>query len=284
MSWLLTAIILLQSDAPPVDPAADPAYYVDPVSPFVLLFAWLMTCGSWLYLPFLIWMAIYCARNDPERYVWLWIIILVPFGPFIYLLARWLPNQNLRAPGFLQRWTRGPEIQRLRVAARQIGNAHQFVELGDALRETGRNSEAADAYGRAIEKDPQNLQALWGGACIDVRQHRYTEAKAKLEQVIDADPAYKFGDVSLLYGKTLHALGEAEAARDHLEKHTRRWRHPEGVYLLADLYANAGEHRQAREQLQALIEDLDGSPRAIARKHIFWKSRARRMLRRLPRA
>jgi hypothetical protein len=278
--WIIW-IILGQSQPPPYDPSVEPVHYTFDL--FTLVFGSCFGCAGWLYFPLMIWMVIYCVRTDPERYVWLWIILLLqPFGPIIYLLARWLPNQAFQPPQFLRKWTRGKEIQRLRIAAHQIGNAHQFVELGDALRETGRDDEAADAYAKAMEKDGDNLQALWGAACVDYRNHRFAGARDKLATVIDTDPAYKFGDVSLLYGKTLHDLKDIPAATEHLEQHTRRWRHPEGLYMLADCYAQQGRIAEARSQLNALIEDLDGSPRAIARKHIFWKGRARRMLRRLP--
>lgn len=266
----------------------DPAPYVQrdysygPLDLLFSLFSSCSCCGVWLYFPLTIWMVIYCAKTDPERYIWIWIIIFVPLGPFIYLLARWLPNQAFQPPAFMRKWTRGKEIQRLRVAAHQIGNAHQYVELGDALRETGRDQEAADAYARAIEKDGDNLQALWGAACIDYRNNRFAAARDRLATIIDTDPAYKFGDVSLLYGKTLRSLQDLPAATEHLEQHTRRWRHPEGLYLLADCYAQQGRNAEARAQLEALIEDLDATPRAIARKHIFWRGRAKRMLRKLP--
>lgn len=273
--------------AAPLDPGQyDPEAYAPypPFSPF----AWLSlvwTCGWPIYLPFMIWMAISCARHDPERHLWLWIIIIVPYaGPLIYFFARWLPTRNVRPPRFLQKWTRGRELERLRIAARQIGNAHQFVELGDALRETGQFREAGEAYASAIQKDGRNLQALWGAACVDFQHERFAEARDKLQRVIAVDPAYKFGDVSLLYGKSLCALEDLDAARDHLEAHTRRWRHPEGVYLLANVYADLGEPGRAREQLRALIMDLDASPRAIVRKQLFWKGRANRMLRKLPEA
>ena len=276
--------ILGQTDPVPnnYDPALDPDYSYSLFDLLFSLFAPCCGCGGWLYLPLTIWMVIYCARTDPERYIWIWIIIIVPLGPFIYLLARWLPNQAFQMPGFLRKWTRGKEIQRLRVAAHQIGNAHQYIELGEALRETGRDEQAAEAYARAIEKDGANLQALWGAALVDFRNGRFGGARDKLGTIIDTDPAYKFGDVSLLYGKTLYSLKDIPAATDHLEQHKRRWRHPEGLFLLAECYAQQDQPAAAREQLEALIEDLDGSPRAIARKHIFWKGRARRMLRRLP--
>jgi hypothetical protein len=243
--------------------------------------------GGWVYaafLIFLIWMIVYCLRNDPERSVWLWVILIFqPFGAIIYFLARWLPSSTLRPPKALQRLFMGREIQRKRIAAVQIGNAHQHVELADALREAGRLDEAAVAYSKALAKDPKHLGALWGAGSVNYLRDDFPAARQNLEAALAIDPAYKFGDVSLLYANTLLKLNERDCACEHLERHTRRWRHPEALYRLAEIRAQTGDHVAARDLLQALIMDVDGSPRAIARRFYFWKGRARRMLRRLPR-
>lgn len=249
------------------------------------LFSLLFCGGGVLYWPFVIWMLISCIRNDPERYLWLWIILLFPpFGPFIYFFARWLPSTQLQPPQALRKFFRGKELQRLQIAAKQIGNAHQYVEWGEALRERGQTAAAGDAFHKALAKDGQNLQALWGAASVEYAQGDYAAAREKLQRVLETDPAYKFGDVSLLQGKTLLALNETDAARTQLEAHTRRWRHPEGLYLLATIYAEQGNAAGARTQLESLIQDLDGAPRAIVRRQMFWKGRARKLLRKLPSA
>ncbi len=243
----------------------------------------ILSWGTWLYLPLLVWMVWWCLRNDPERGIWLWIILLFqPLGVVIYFLARWIPAANLQPPGFLQSLTRGREIRQLQIAASQIGNPHQFIELGDALRETGRIEEASTAYESALRKDPDNLQALWGAGWVLFQEKKYEPALQRLSRLIELDPAYKFGDVSLLYAKTLRCLRQNDACERHLVNHIRRWRHPEALYLLACLLSDRGEVDGAREQLNALIMDVDSSPRAIARKQMVWKSRARRMLKRLP--
>jgi hypothetical protein len=239
--------------------------------------------GGVAYLAFVVWMVLWCVRHDPERGVWLWIILLFhPIGAAIYFLARWLPGANLAAPRALQRLTRARDLNRLEIAARQIGNAHQFIELGDALRETGQWEKAVEAYLKALKKDPDNLQAMWGAASGQFRTKQFPAANEHLARLMGLDPTYKFGDVSLLYAKSLHALGRSDDALAHLEGHIRRWRHPEALHLLSCLYADRGQTDKAREQLQALIMDIEASPAAIARKQSAWKGRAKKMLRRLP--
>lgn len=266
---------LLAQDAPP-----------DAVGDGWSLLPWiglLFGGGTLLYVPLLLWMAIWCVRNDPEWTVWLWIILLFqPIGAFIYLLARWLPGTKLPAPDFAQRFLRKGELQKLEIAARQIGNAHQFIELGDALRETGQFDRAASAYADALAKDADNLQALWGSGWVHYQQEDFQTAHERLSRLVALDPAYKFGDVSLLHAKALIAVGQPDVACGHLERHIKRWRHPEALYVLAQLYFADNEFDAARTQLQALIMDIDSSPAAIARRQLQWKSRAQKLLRRLP--
>lgn len=239
--------------------------------------------GTLLYVPFLLWMAIWCVRKDPEWMVWLWIILIFqPLGAFIYFLARWLPGADLPQPDFARRFLRKGELQKLEIAARQIGNAHQYIELGDALRETGQYEKALSAYSQALEKDERNLQALWGSGWVHFQCEDFHSAHERLSKVVELDPGYKFGDVSLLHSKTLVAMGQREAAIEHLQEHIRRWRHPEALYVLAQLYFAENCLDEAREQLQALIMDIDSSPAAIARKQMSWKGRARKLLKRIP--
>lgn len=234
------------------------------------------------YSVFWFWMLWHCMRTEPDRQYWLWLMIFVPgIGAVVYFVTRYLPSADYRAPSFLRRWTRGRELSRLETAAVQIGNPYQFTQWGDALRDAGMLEEAASAYSKALAKEPQNLQALWGSAQVAAIQKRYADVRQLTRQILDKDPQYKFGDVSLAYGKALLELGETAEAASHFEQHVKRWRHPEAVYLLADLHAQQGNTQVAREHLQALLHDINGSPAAIARRYGRWKSRARQLLRKL---
>ena len=242
-----------------------------------------MRFTSVLYFAFWLWMVWHCLRTEPDRYFWLSVMFIVwGVGPVLYFVLRYLPSTDFLPPSFFRRWTRGRELARLETAAIQIGNPHQFIQWGDALRDVGRYEEAGNAYDRALQKDALNLQALWGAAQVATIKKQWERTRDLTRQILDKDPQYKFGDVSLAYGKAFVELNERGAAAAHFEQHVRRWRHPEAVYLLASLYAEQGNRQAARDQLQSVLYDINGSPTSIARKHGRWKSLAKQLLRKLP--
>jgi hypothetical protein len=231
---------------------------------------------------FTLWMLIDCLRKDPERQLWWWIIIVVPvLGPLAYFAVRWLPTHNLRLPRWAKGMTRGGEIRRLQSIAHQIGNPYQHVQLGDALRDVGQHRAAHVSYLRALEKEPANLPALWGAAQIDLHEKSFDSARERLDKVLQADPLYKFGDVSLAYAKSLLSCQRPDDATAHLEKHVKRWRHPEGLYMLAWQYTQCGRTDEARSHLHAMLMEIESSPPAIARKHGAWLRRGRSLLRKI---
>src|SRR5262249_30262617 len=148
---------------------------------------------SLLLAGFWIWMLVHCARHDPERGWWLWILFIgsIP-AAVIYFLVRWLPGARVSSgPSFLGRWAKSLQIPRLEAAARNIGNPHQFVELGEAYRETGKTDRAADSFRRALAKDSGNMPALWGAAQVELQLRDFTGARTHLEQILAKDASYK---------------------------------------------------------------------------------------------
>ena len=275
----LVTFILSQAGQDFPDPLATPAggTYL------CLAFSLLMSAMGLLYFAFWAWMLVDCLVREPDRFFWVWLLVIIPFpGAIAYAVARVLPQREFTAPRWMRAWTRGKELARLQIAAEQIGNPHQFILWGDALREVSSYSQAEAAYRQATAKDPESIQALWGLALCAEALKRPADVKDYCAQVLKLDPQYKFGDVSLAYGRALCELGDEAAARQHLEQHVRRWRHPEAMYLLAVCCRDAGNPAEARQHLQAMLRDINGSPASIARKFGRWKSRANRLLRQLP--
>lgn len=252
-----------------------------PLSVFTAALAYGLPLLAFAYFLFWLWMLVHCIVYEPDKFFWIWLLLIAWFpGAIIYAVMRYFPAREFVGPRWLRRSFRGRELRRLEIATQQIGNAHQFVVYGDALRELGLTSQARAAYADALQKDPKLLPALWGAAQVAVAEKKPAEVRDLTQRVLEIDPQYKFGDVSLAYGRALEDLGETAAAREHFARHVSRWRHPEAVYRLATLYEAGGDRHAAREQAQALLRDLATCPAAIARKHGRWQSRARQLLKR----
>lgn len=237
---------------------------------------------GFLSIAFTIWMIVYCLRNDPDRYVWMWVIFLFgPLGALIYFLVRYVPTRSFKTAPFVSKFLRGKELKQLEWKCRQIGNAHQWVEYGEALRDVGRWSEANQAFREAVTRDESSLPARWGAATCAHHDGRFDEARDHLEAILEQDSRYKFGDPSLLLGKTYLELGQTDSARATLAEHVIAHRTPEAVFLLGKLQADNGDAEEARETLQSLVDDLENAPRAIVRKSMFWRSRAKKLMRSL---
>ncbi len=236
----------------------------------------LIASGFWMLMIF------DCVRNDPEKGTWLWILILLNIpGAVIYFLVRRLPYLHIPMPAQVKRWTYRSKLWDAEAAAKNIGNAHQFVALGNVLAESHQLDRALNAYDQALAKEPKNPHALWGTASIEMRRKRFADAKQRLETLLEEDLDYKFGEASLVYGTALYELEDWTAAKAHLQDDMKRWSHPEASLMLAKIQVQDGERDAAKENLEMMMFKLKASPRFHYRKkqHLF--RQAQRMLKSL---
>ncbi len=235
---------------------------------------------SLLYIPFLIWMLIDCVRHEPDRGIWIFLMIFLQgFGCFIYFFVRFLPRGNFGFLNSLLARFQTKELNRLRIEAKQIGNSYHWFHYGEKLQERQQYPQAEQAYRNALEKEPDNIQTLWGLAVCLEKQKKFEEAFQSVARIYEQDPGYKFGDVSLAFARLLIEMEKWDEAGKHLQTHVKRWRQPEGLYLLARCQLRQQNREAAKETLETLLMDIEASPSAIARKQKSWKSKAKKLMR-----
>lgn len=241
----------------------------------VALFGLLAT-GLWLFV------VIDCFRNEPDRQLWLLILIFLSFpGILAYLLIRVVPRGNLPLPSYFSRWTRSRELWVAEQQAQTIGKAYQYIHLGNLLYEMSMYDRAENAFQQALSRESDNTQALWGAATVDIKKNNFISAKGCLESLLKLDPEFKYGDASLAYGETLFTLKELDAAKSHLENHIKYWSHPQGYIKLAEIYLQQGNKAAAKNNLETIISKVRGSSYFHYKRNRRYIGQAERLLRKI---
>jgi hypothetical protein len=232
--------------------------------------------GFWL------WMLIDCMQSEGPRSEWRYILFFGNVaGALAYFVVRWLPSHPIAMPAFMRRWTYGQKLTAAKAATVNIGNAHQYVQLGDIYWQMSNYPEALQAYTTALQKDPKHTGALWGAAQIHVHNQAWSEAKVTLEQLLKLEPEARFGEASLMYGKVLHQLQEWQLLKPHLEQDFRAWSHPESGVMLATLLSQEGKSGEAQKLLETMLARIQASPTYHQRKHQGTLRKARQLLKTL---
>jgi hypothetical protein len=227
---------------------------------------------------FWIWMIIDCIMNDPDRFIWLWVILLLNFpGAVIYFMARKPMSMKGMTPRFLAGFMRGKETAEAQYTARNVGNSYNYMKLGDIYLDTGRIEQAEEAFDKAIKLDPDNIQALWGSARVDIIRKNTDAAAAKLERVLKKDPEYKYGEPSLAYARILYGRRDKNGLA-HLEAHIIKWAQPEAQFMLGSLLMENNQVERGRELLEAAVLDIKGAPGYYFKANRKWISRMKALL------
>jgi tetratricopeptide (TPR) repeat protein len=231
---------------------------------------------------FWLWMLIDCMKAEGPRSEWRYILFFGNImGALAYFVVRWLPNNQVAMPSFMRQWTYKQKLYNAKAAARNIGNAYQYTILGDVYMQMGDPKEAQTAYTSALDKEKQNVNALWGLAQIAMDGKQYDVAKNYLTILMKLDREARFGEVSLLYGKARYELKEWAELKEHLKEDIRFWGHPESAVMLATILQQDGAAADARDCLESMIAKVEASPMYHHRRHQPTLRKARKLLKTL---
>ncbi len=228
---------------------------------------------------FWLWMLFDCIKNEPDRGLWLWIMIILNFpGAFLYFIIRKLPQYRFQDMPFLKKWTNRHLLQQAEYNTCNIGNAAQNINLGELLLENKDYRKAKTAFDKALEKDPHDLQALWGASLVEYELKLFPAAKEKLEEIIRREQKFKFGEGSMALGRVLHAMKDYAGAKAHLIQHLQRHGSSEARVILAEILKVEGQKAEARKHLEIVLEDARGLPAFHKVRNRHWINKAKRML------
>lgn len=230
------------------------------------------------------WMFYTCFLHERDQSRILWALVLVflhIIGAVLYFVFRWLPRALSITQASIKRQKLNCELQQALANVRNIGKAYQYVQLGRVYEEIQQVDHALAAYQQALTKEPNNTDALWGSAAIELAHRNSEQALPMLQRLIEIRPDFKFGDASLAYGKALFDCGDFSLAQQHLESHLKQWSHPEAALLMAKIQTHQQNTPGACEVLETMITNVQGAPDFHYRKHRQHVVQGQRLLRSL---
>lgn len=96
-----------------------------------------------------------------------------------------------------------------------------LVGKGKDALENGRTNDAKRLFGRALERDPENAEAMTGMGWVHLAEGQPGEASEEFDDAIQIDPDY--GDAYIGMGKARRKMGQSdkaiEAYQNYIDKH-----------------------------------------------------------------
>jgi hypothetical protein len=228
---------------------------------------------------FTIWMLVDAYRRSAEWF-WFWVILLLqPFGAWVYFLVvklRDLPRLKL---GTLVQ--RRASLDELRYRVEQTPTLANHVALAERLIERGDHEDACAHLEKALALEPDHCQILYSLALCYRETGRAEKALPLLETLQARDRRWSDYAGWHLLVATQRQLGDGSGALKtarELERLAPTLRHR---CLLAELLLDQDCTREAGELLERALQDHHFAPGQIRRLNRRWASEARRLQKRM---
>jgi len=220
-----------------------------------------------------------CVRRGDSMLWLLAIFLLQPLGSIVYLVVT-LGGLQARSLADHRKTTRGG-LERARADAQRVDSAGAWEELAAIAFERRRYAEAAEAAGRALAKQPGDLEALLlrGRALLATGQPR--EAVEPLAQVVAKKPEHATGEAQFAYAQALAASGDLAGARRELERLSERTSRADFLHELAEVQLASGDRDAARATLRRIVDESVFVPKFVRARVRPWVWRAKWRLMRL---
>lgn len=226
-------------------------------------------------------MVVHFIRHRPESY-WFWVIVFLgPIGAAVYFLAEALPGLQWRMPA-IERWERRRRRQWLEGMVKESPTQAALSELAWICGKEGDYPQAIELFGEALERDPGDLDNLYGRGLSAIETGDYAAAVKDLRALAKADATYKLHKGNAALAEAYEGLGDEDSAVDVYRSILANAPISRAYYGLGKLLAKRGEAKEAREMMQAILTKQLGMPRYLRRQERPWVWRARRSLKTLP--
>ena len=142
--------------------------------------------------------------------------------------------------------------ERVRVIAER--SADDWLAMALAYESDGKaKAEAIEAYDRALQADPQKVDALLNCGTLHYEGGNLEKASEYFQRALALDAENALAHFNL--GSVLEELGELEASRQHLRQAVRLHPgYPDAHYNLAFVCEKLGAYAEAQQHWQAYIQ------------------------------
>jgi len=169
--------------------------------------------------------------------------------------------------------------QNLESATLNPADASAHYNLALIHQSRGELDQARERFERALQIDPEEIDANYQLGRIARQQKRYGDAIQSFEQVVARNPAHSQHEVWREVAATYIAAGQFEDARTALDQFLEhRPSDPEGLYLMGRAHAGLGHKREATSLMQACIEAVKTAPAYKYRASKRWLNEAQQFI------
>jgi hypothetical protein len=228
---------------------------------------------------FCAWMIYDAIAREAELYWYLVIILVPPFGAFVYFLVVKLKDYDLGR--FSAARLSGFSLSKLERQAAASSDPEDALALADALEQRGRCGQAQALYERVLAEQPGDPRALHGLGRCHLETNRPTDAVDALERVVSRDRTHDDYRAALHYAEALWRAGREDEAVELLEalaELTGRFNHR---LALAHYAALLGRTGRANQVVDALLSEFEQADEATRKRHAKWARTAARLKRRV---
>lgn len=220
--------------------------------------------------------AVFHVIRSGAAFWWIWLIVFVPFGEFIYAASVWMPQGGVATRVVVGKDRRS--TRELRYVHEQNPSLQNAVALADRLVDEGGFAEAADLYADALRRDAAYLRAHYGLAVCRSEARDPAGALEHWRVVVEASRSYEEYGAWLGLIRDLRALGRGDEALAELEKLVAAAPRLAHVVEQAGALADAGRAAEARSLLERALQDHEHAPRHIRRSARADARRAKELL------
>ena len=243
---------------------------------------WVSSPLGWLATLFTVWMLVDAARRGE----WLWFAFMIVFpviNPILYFFMVYRGSTPHASTGFeLPGQHKRERIAELEKQIQLLDKAHHHLELADIQFQRGKFKLAEESYLRALEREPQDLDArAHYGQCL-LRLNRAAEARPYLEAVCFENPKHDYGHTLMALAETRTALGDAEGAIAIWEQIVSQHSYARARMQLAELLAAKGQGTRARSLAEEVIAEDRHTPHYQRQQEQPWVARAKKLVKTLP--